>query len=128
MYFIGGAGHVCGTPYNIDMAYTIIMDTFYAPHNEGIKAQVTPLGAVTIEKNLFGEYDARAYATGSDEAEEFSNARIGVEDPYIRKSLCLDRWLPCYPDADDTVLWCRRSGDILYWYKVEYGYDCKKDN
>ena len=63
-----------------------VKDSFDMPHNVGVKATVTRLEQVVLEKNLFGGYDAYIYADDSDTpTETVSNIRIGVENPAVRE-------------------------------------------
>lgn len=100
-----------------------VKDGFDMPHNEGIKVTVVRVDSVLLEPNLFGGIDAKVFAGNSDEpVEVFTNVRIAIEDPALRKKLNLEKWSPAYPTPDDIVLSCRPLGELIEWYKVKYEY------
>lgn len=91
------------------------------PHGAGIKATVTRLDSVILLRNIFDGYDAMIYPEDGDEPETVPNVRVGIVDPWIRNKVGVDTCGGAYPNEDDVLLWCERSGEYINWYRITYG-------
>lgn len=99
-----------------------VKDSFDMPHNEGLKATVIRLSQVLFERNIFGGTGATIFADASDNHTDVVDVGVDVRDPETRRILGLEGWCPACITDEDVLLYCERSGDALYWYKVTYEY------